>query len=231
MKTTIAGSPGPSDKASLRRTLLVCGILSSIWYVVINIYVPMKYEGYSMSSLTVSELSAIGAPTRQLWVMLVILYPVLFGAFGWGVLMSAEGNRPLRVVGKLIIVYCAFNIYWPPMHQRGMEPTMTDTLHIVWAAVTVLFMMAMMGFGAAAFGMSFRFFTIASMATHILFGVLTGLEAPNIPYNGPTPWIGVWERINIAVFMLWVIVLAIVLFRGRMSGSSQSSPIFTNQNK
>ena len=183
----------------------------------------MKYEGYSMSSLTVSELSAIGAPTRQLWIFLVILYPLLFGAFGWGVLMSADGNRPLRIVGGLIIVYCAFNIYWPPMHQRGMEPTMTDTLHIVWAAVTVLFMMAMMGFGAAAFGRTFRIYTITSITLHIVFGVLTGLEAPNIPINGPTPWIGVWERINIAVFMLWVIGLAIVLLRRMVTGSSQHS--------
>jgi len=29
----------------------------------------------------------------------------------------------------------------------------------------------------------------------------------------PTPWVGVWERINTNVFMLWVVVLATLLLR------------------
>jgi hypothetical protein len=31
--------------------------------------------------------------------------------------------------------------------------------------------------------------------------------------NLPTPWIGLWERINISVFLMWVVVLAAVLWR------------------
>lgn len=204
-----------SNKKSLRHVLLTCGILSSLWYVAINIYVPMQYPGYSLTSLTVSELSAIGAPTRSLWISLVSAYPLLFAAFGWGVIQSAnkETNRALRIVGYLIIAYCLFNIYWPPMHQRGLEPALTDRLHIAWAMVTVLLMVSMMGFGAAALGKPFRVYTLASIVLHLVFGVLTSFEAPNIPTNGPTPLIGVWERINIAVFMLWVSVLSIILLR------------------
>lgn len=175
----------------------------------------MQYPGYSLSSLTVSELSAIGAPTRGLWVYLVMAYPLLFAAFGWGVTQSAnkDANRALRIVGRLILVYCLFNVYWPPMHQRGLEPTLTDSLHIAWAMVTVLLMMTIMGFGAAALGKRFRIYTIASIVLHLVFGILTSFEAPNIPTNGPTPLIGLWERINIAVFMLWVLVLSIDLLR------------------
>jgi len=197
----------------MKKALLACGILSSLYYIAINIYVPMQYEGYDIASYTVSELSAIGAPTRPLWVGLVIVYPLLFAAFGWGVLQSALRNRPLRVVGVLIILYCVFNIYWPPMHMRGTEPTLTDTLHIVWAMVTILFMLVMMGFGAASLGKQFRFYTIVSIVLHIVFGILTSLEAPTIPINGSTPAIGIWERINIAIFMLWIAVLAMVLLR------------------
>jgi hypothetical protein len=213
MKTTVVDSNESSKANSTNQVMIFCGILSSLWYVVINIYIPTQYEGYSLSSLTVSELSAIGAPTRKLWVWLVIVYPLLFAAFGWGVMRTAGGNRRLRIVGGLIIAYCVFNIYWPPMHQRGVEPTFTDTLHIVWAMVTVLAMITMMGLSAAAFGMRFRIYTITSIVLHIVFGILTSLEAPNIPTNGPTPWIGVWERINIAIFMFWVVVFAIVLLR------------------
>ena len=50
--------------------------------------------------------------------------------------------------------------------------------------------------------------TIAILAT---CGVLTTMSAPNVSANLPTPWIGVWERINIGVFLLWVVVLAAAL--------------------
>src|SRR5690349_21586299 len=123
-----------SDDALLtRKIFLYSGIFSSLWYVAINIYVPSMYPGYDLSSFTVSELSAIDAPTRSLWVTLVIFYILPFGAFGVGLLQMARKNRPLRIVGWLTIFYTLFNLYWPPMHMRGIEPTLTDTLHIVWA--------------------------------------------------------------------------------------------------
>jgi len=197
----------------INRVLIACGALSSLWYVAINIYVPMQYEGYDIASFTVSELSAIGAPTRKLWIALVVVYPLLFAAFGWGLLKSTQNNRALKTIGKLIIAYCIFNIYWPPMHQRGNQPTLTDALHIAWASVTVLFMIVMMVIGAFALKKSFRIFTIASLILLTVFGILTSTEAPNIPTNRPTPWIGVWERINIGIFMLWIMVLSITILR------------------
>ena len=131
----------------------------------------------------------------------------------WGVLQSAVGNRRLRVVGGLIVAYSVVNIYWPPMHMRGVQPSLTDSLHIAWAMVAVIFMMVMMGFGAAAFGKRFRGYTIVSMVLLVGLGFLTSLDAPKIPENLPTPWLGVWERIMIGVFLLWVSVLAVILLR------------------
>jgi len=219
MKSVIA-IPQRSDHRNVTMALLFCGIMSSVWYVMINAYVPTQYPGYSLSSLTVSELSAIGAPTRKLWIMLVALYPLLFAMFGLGVFRSAGASKALHAVGWLMISYSIVNIYWPPMHQRGADPTLTDTLHIVWAEVTVVLMVVMMLVGAFAFGYAFRFYTLISISLQFLFGILTGLEAPNIPTNGPTPWIGTWERINIGVFMLWVIVLSLALMRKKSNGNS-----------
>ena len=201
----------------MQKALLTCGILSSIWYIAINIFVPLMYDGYSTVSLTVSELSAIGAPTRILWVLLALPYPLLFALFGWGVLKTSRENRSLIITAGLIIVYSIFNFYWPPMHQREVIATgggtLTDTLHITWAMITLLLMMLIMGFGASALGKRFRIYTIATWAVFIGFGILTWLESPGIEKNLSTPRIGVWERINIGAFMLWVIVLAIVLRR------------------
>jgi len=215
-----------NDSPDMLRSLMICGILSSVWYFAINIIVPMHYEGYSLASLTVSELSAIGAPTRLLWVLVVIFYPLLFVAFGFGILKSAGNNSRLRIVGILVIAYCFFNLYWPPMHMRGIEPSLTDVMHIVWASITVLLFMFIMGFGAASFGKQFRNFTIISMILLMIFGALTGRESPNIPVNGPTPMIGIWERINIGIFLIWIIALATMLMQ---RVKTNKSPVATSR--
>jgi hypothetical protein len=82
----------------------------------------------------------------------------------------------------------------------------------------VFLMFLAIGFGAAAFGRRFRRYSIASIVVLLAFGALTFLEAPRLQTNLPTPWIGLWERINISVFLLWVVVLATVLWR---SGTSK----------
>ena len=117
------------------------------------------------------------------------------------------------------MAYGVIGLAWPPMHLREVLAagggTLTDTMHIVFAMVTVLLMLLAIGFGAAAFGKRFRLYSIATMVILFAFGALTIPDAPKIQANLPTPWIGVWERINIGVFLLWVVVLAIMLLRAR----------------
>ena len=85
----------------VRKTLLVCGIAASVLYVAMTFLVGLFLEGYSAASQTISELSAIGASTRPLWMLLGTVYSVLMVAFGWIVWKSAAHNRALRVVGAL----------------------------------------------------------------------------------------------------------------------------------
>lgn len=180
-----------------------------------NVFIPLLFDGYNYSSHTISELSAIGAPTRRIWVALALGYVALLGLFGVGVWRAANGNRRLGTMAVLILIYCAWNVYWPPMHARGMEPTFTDTLHIVWAAATVLLMFLMMGFGAAALDRGFRLYTVVTVTLMTGFGTLTGMDGPKIHQNVPTPLLGIWERILIALFMFWLIVLSIRLRRAQ----------------
>ena len=42
----------------IRKIFLVCGVLSSLLYVAMNVFVAMQWEDYSSFSKTVSELSA-----------------------------------------------------------------------------------------------------------------------------------------------------------------------------
>lgn len=77
----------------LRKLFLTCGILSSLLYVAMNVFIPMLYQGYNAASQTVSELSAFSAPTRTLWVLLGVVYTLLVIAFDRGVWLSAHNNR------------------------------------------------------------------------------------------------------------------------------------------
>lgn len=198
-----------------QKLLLTCGILSSLLYAVMNVVAPMHFEGYSSAGQTVSELSAIGAPTRPAWLAWAFVYTLLFIAFGWGVRMSARQNRPLRITGSLILVYGIVSLAWPfaPMHLRGAEFSLTDAMHIALGMVTIILMILIMSYGAAAFGRRFRVYSIVSIVIYIVFGALTGIDSPRIAENLPTPWIGVWERIIIGDFLLWVVVLAILLLQ------------------
>ena len=209
----------PFRPSAVRDAWLVCGVLSSLLYVVMNIVVPIQWPGYDAASQVVSELSAVGAPTRPLWVVLAIGYTLLVTAFGWGVRLVGADNRRLRVAGILIVVYGALGVVWPfaPMHLREALAAggsdLRDTMHIALGVATEVIYLLALGLACAALGRAFRIYSIATFFILLAFGVLTFREAPHLSAGEPTPLIGVWERINIAVFLSWVVVLAIALLR------------------
>jgi hypothetical protein len=167
----------------------------------------------------VSELSAVGAPTRPLWVVMGLLYTLLVTGFGWGVRLAAGDNRRLRIAGMLIAIYGGLGIAWifAPMHLRQVLAagggTLSDTAHVVLGVVTEALYLLALGFAAAALGKAFRIYSMATFAVLLVFGVLTFRDAPGVGANQPTPLLGVWERINIGVFLAWVVVLALTLLR------------------
>lgn len=217
MNTTTSIPAKIAKRSLLKRWLLCCGIASSVLYAAMLVFIPMQWNDYSSASQTVSELSAIGAPTKALWIPLGITYTLLMAMFGFGIRKSAEGSRYLKIAGTVMIIYGLIGIFWPPMHQREAlavhGPTLTDTLHIVWTIATVLLMLLAIGFGSMAFGKRFRIFSIVTILMLFSFGILTAIAAPRVQANLPTPMVGVWERINIGVFLLWVSVLSLVLLR------------------
>ena len=60
-----------------------------------------------------------------------------------------------------------------------------------------------------------------TLAVVVVFGALTGMDAARIAAGEPTPWLGVVERINIGAFLLWVVVLAVALWRTRVGTDDQ----------
>ena len=134
-------------------------------------------------------------------------------------------------MGGLILAYGSLGLLWPfaAMHRREVlaagGATWSDTLHVALGGVTVLLMFLAIGFGAVAFGKRFRVYSMVSAVVLLAFGALTFADAPRLQANLPTPWIGLWERINISVFLVWVVVVAAVLLRARHDFNAQRPAI------
>jgi Protein of unknown function (DUF998) len=209
----------------VRRTLLLCGALSSLLYLGIDLLGALSWEGYSYSSQTISEMTAVDAPTRNLLTPFYVGYTLLLIAFGAGVRSSPGQEKSRRVAGSLLAAVGLVGLIQPffPMHLRGAGTGFTDTGHIVLGGVNVLFLLLAIGFGAREFGGRFRLYSAATIAAMVVFGAWTGFLAPGIPAGLPTPYIGVVERAVFASFLLWIAVYACALLRSRAERPGKTS--------
>ena len=119
------------------------------------------------------------------------------------------------MIGGIPLTALAVYMVFSPSGQVGFFYTFfwISLLYIAWTIVTSLFFMFALGFGAVAFGKRFRRYSIATMAIVFAAGAWTGTYASRLEANLPTPWAGVWERVNTTAFMVWIAVLAIGLLR------------------
>jgi Protein of unknown function (DUF998) len=202
-----------STKSRVRKTLLGCGILSSVLYFASDAVMSLSYEGYSYLHQTVSELNAIGAPTRGLSIVFGLAGYVLLICFGVGIWMSAAGNRKLRVVGVALAVMGLTGLWGVPFASMQARGTEQEALHLISGMVGVLLLVTAIGFAAAAFGGPFRLYSIATIVVMIVFAGWTGRQAYAIEAGMPTPWVGFIERISFYSWHLWFIVLALILLR------------------
>jgi hypothetical protein len=207
-----------------QKALLGCGIVSSLVYVVANVIGARRWRGYSSTSQTVSELSAIGAPSRPVVVPLLSTHGALVIPFGAGVWESAGRKRALRLTGALLVGLGASDLSAPlfPMHRREAlargEGSRTDTMHIVLTGVNSLLILLAIGCGSTAFEKRFRLYSVATILVLVVTGGLTATQASRLEANLPTPWAGLMERISIGGYLLWQVVLATALMRPRASG-------------
>jgi hypothetical membrane protein len=201
-------------------------MLSPLLYAVSDGVAGMQWEGYSFRDQTISELGAIGAPSRPLFTALLVVVYALMVAFGVGIRKAADGNRRLHIVGGLIIALGVMALtigQYASMRPRGTEQGLAGTLHLVEGAVAMLMIFSAMGIAATTFGPRFRLYTIATIILALGFGGWAVSEAASIERGLATPWLGVKERIFWYGYQSWFIVLALALLRNRSAPGSRSS--------
>jgi len=197
MKTLTAGSNGMVVSAvirhsMIRKVLLVCGhhrfaALRRFRHTRCHVLGGLRYTAQS-----VSELRAIGAPTRHLLVPLLVIYSVLEITFGLGVWGAAGQKRASRITGVLLIGLGVVDLVvapFFPMHLRGTEGTLTDTMHIILTSVTVLLILLIIGLEPLQTKVVPPLLVRYTLDPHREW-CLAFLDAPQIAANLPTPWIG-----------------------------------------
>ena len=181
----------------------------------------LLYDGYSHKDQAISELSAMGAPTRPFFAVLVPIWSALLIAFGIGVRRTANANRPLRVSGGLLIAHGIVSVHWFWFPMTAREDMVfgaarwNDIGHLALAGWSVLFSLAEIAFGAVAFGKRLRVYSLVTVVIAVVFGALTGTQAANFADGDPTPLMGLYERVCVGAWLLWIAALSMVLLRNR----------------
>jgi hypothetical protein len=202
----------------VQKFLLICGIISSLFYVFEDMLAASLWQGYSMTAQAFSDYSAVDAPTRQLILFLSPIYSALVIAFGLGITGSNNQKRGIRVIGVLLVVYALISWIWPqfyPVHLYVSEATSSDFMHIVLTFITVFSWLIMLILGAVSFGKAFRIYSIGTFLAIILFGSLTGYfigtSQSELALN--VQGLGITERMLLYSFMIWVAVLSAKLLQ------------------
>jgi H+/gluconate symporter-like permease len=106
----------------LRKILLVCGVVSSVLYVVVDVVGTLHYPGYRYAEQQFSELTTSGSPVRPLMIALsVVPYTLLVEAFAVGVWVPALHKRAGTITGAMLLGYAAFGMpggWLTPMNAR-----------------------------------------------------------------------------------------------------------------
>jgi CubicO group peptidase (beta-lactamase class C family) len=215
------------DRGALHRLLLISGVLAALLYVATDILGGLLYQGYSFTSQAISELAAVGAPSKPFVDPLFLLYDVLALAFAVGVIWAAGRRRALRITGIFLAGHAVaglvaaladrFHLFSESfaMHQRGSGTLASDLPHIVLTGAIVVSVLLAVGFGGFALGQRFRAYSIATLAVIITLTSWTGLYAGRLAAGQTTIGMGIVERTAVYAMMLWFAVLGAALLRRR----------------
>ncbi|MDF2626968.1 MAG: hypothetical protein K0R39_799 [Symbiobacteriaceae bacterium] len=203
----------------MRKLYLTCGILAPIAYVVTVIYGAAITPGYSHVAHAISSLVEAGAPLRWKIDPGFILYNCLLLAFAAGLLREVTAaRRPGTLVGAAlaltVVPILSLLMYFFPQDPIGSAPTTAGTVHLILAlgtAVLTILTMLLTGAGAR------RYLPLQHLRRFAVWNALFVFITGGMSTAGmalKSPYFGIFERMTIGGFELWVLVLALSLLTG-----------------
>ena len=201
-----------------RKFMYYGGILSPIFFVLVDIIGGIITPDYSRIINAVSELTQAGSENIYLLSSLFFISAVMGIGFGIGIVTEFSYSRSKLIFsgGILIIINGIFSgltgtIF--PMDPFNVDITFAGTMHIILTALNALMIMLLIpmmgiGFYRERQWVSFRLYSIITLLIIVIFGGSTPVLMMN-----DIGLLGLFERIVIYSYLLWFFVLAFKLIR------------------
>jgi hypothetical protein len=199
-------------KLYFKAIILKSGMLAVMIYLLHVLLGGFLWKDYSHLQQPISDLTASGAPNRNLLLLITNIYGVLalIFAFSFTAIKSRKYHRLVFWGGISFVLMHIVSISYAffPQDLPGSETTFTGTMHLIVTALIVPFTILsplLIGFG---FMKSHEHrllgnFSIACGALIFVFGGLSGLF-----YANHLPYFGLVERLNIGTLQVWTFILS-----------------------
>lgn len=204
------------------RLWTLAGLLAPICYTAAVVAGGVLTPGYSHVRDPISSLTQTGAPR-------IPVVAALFTAYNWLLLIFASGlwwdmgrgGRRLAVSGALALIAVGLSgvlMYWFTQDPIGTPATVRGIGHFVLAGVEALgtiigVLLCGLGFRSVPGLSGLRTYSIVSAAIIFVSG---GVGTATLTFN---PYFGIFERVTIFTFMIWVFLLSLRLTSPASAGT------------
>jgi hypothetical membrane protein len=195
----------------------IFGIIGPIIYILAVIIGGLLRNDYSFLYNTISELTIANAPN-------LILMSILFGIYNFSLLIFGIGafkdnkidnNRKYKAATLLLAIIGVLGLLllFFPQDPRNAAVTFQGTMHIAIAGITSLLTLI----SVLLIGINFRkvgemkSFAVYSFISFVVILVSGGAAAISVATN--SAYGGLFERVTIFVFMIWVIVFSYLIIK------------------
>ncbi len=211
----------------MKKSYAIFGIIGPIVYIfAVFIGVALRND-YSQITNTISELTLANAPNKLLLDVLFSFYNISLLIFGFGAYLDSniDDSKKYKVASIFLalIGLLGLSMYFFPQDPRGAASTVGGTLHIILAGIisplTIISIFLM--------GLSFRkyselkLFVTYSYLSGVIVLVSGGIAAVSIANN--SIYGGLFERVTIFTFMIWVIILSYLILGKKSSESTNNN--------
>ncbi len=203
----------------MKKVYALFGIIGPLIYILAVFIGGAIRHDYSAIYNAVSELTMANAPNKLLLDILFGIYNVFLLIFGLGAYLDSRINSKkydtatimLVIIGILGLLVLIFT-----QDPRGSPATFHGTLHILLSGLTA----ALTIISVVLVGISFKKysnikgFSWYSYITAALIFISGGIGAVSLANNGA--YGGLFERITIFLFMIWVISLSYIILKNKI---------------
>lgn len=202
---------------SMKRIYPLFGIVGPLVYILAVFIGGAIRNDYSPLYNAISELTMQNAPNQFLLDLLFGIYNVFLLIFALGAYNDpeVEGKKfnaavlilaTIGILGLLILIFT--------QDPRGVPATFHGTLHIVLSGISAALTIIAVVLVGLQFKGKMKYFHMYSFLTALLIFLSGGASAVSISNN--SAYGGLFERITIFLFMIWVITLSYLIIKCRI---------------